>query len=171
MQGVSGTAGLRFKPPPKPTRPESGEVVCPNSPVTTTAEHLRTAIGIPPPERPAGASLHLNITPDFFFLLAGYDSLNGPVAAAISRPGDMLGEHNFSLLPICPGYQSRPRRITFCCHGPLDVDFSFFYVNTTYPYYSSFLPVQCYPLSTTSRLAVGIGFPIPLRALPGLNGA
>ena len=75
----------------------------------------------------------LNISPDLFFLLLGYDSLNGLVGGGYLTASDMLGDHNLSAFAnFVPGYQSVLQVDYTLLKGPTSVGLALFYRNTNF---------------------------------------
>ncbi len=82
----------------------------------SAATSIETALPEPPAEeiKPLTDTASLpveayvpHITPDLFFLLLGYDSLNGVVGGGYVTASDMLGNHNLTAYAnFVPGYQS-----------------------------------------------------------------
>lgn len=75
----------------------------------------------------------LNISPDLFFLLLGYDSLNGLVGGGYLTASDMLGDHNLSAFAnFVPGYQSVLQVDYMLLKGRTSVGVAAFYRNTNF---------------------------------------
>lgn len=73
------------------------------------------------------------ITPDLFFLLLGYDSLNGLVGGGYLTASDMVGDHNVALYAnFVPGYQSVVQADYLFLRGRNNVGLSLFYRNTNF---------------------------------------
>ena len=115
-------------------------VAPPPSGLSPTAEGL-----LPPPEGVTEAEpitetaslpilpYHSVVTPDLFFLLLGYDSLNGLVGGGYLTASDMVGNHNLSLYAnFVPGYQSVLQADYMFLRGPLNLGVSAFYRNTNF---------------------------------------
>jgi WD40 repeat protein len=109
---VSGTAGEAFPLPDLGGAAEAG--------VTDTA-----ALPVDP--------YQLKISPDLFFMLLGYDSLNGLVGGGYLTASDMVGDHNLSaFVNFVPGYQSVFQVDYMLMKGPVNVGVAAFYRNTNF---------------------------------------
>jgi Tol biopolymer transport system component len=75
-----------------------------------------------------------HITPDLFFLLLGYDSLNGLVGGGYITASDMLGNHNLSAYAnFVPGYESILQADYTLLKGPKSsLSFSLFYRDSNF---------------------------------------
>jgi hypothetical protein len=73
------------------------------------------------------------ITPDLFFMLLGYDSLNGLVGGGYLTASDMLGNHNLSAFAnFVPGYQSVFQLDYLLLKGKTNISLAAFYRNTNF---------------------------------------
>jgi WD40 repeat protein len=101
-----------------------------------------SAHDLPPPEAGAegapagelvGEPYRTRITPDLFFLLAGYDSYNGLVGGGYVTASDMVGDHNLAFYAnFVPGYQSVVQGDYLFLRGRSNVGLSLFYRNTSF---------------------------------------
>lgn len=123
------------------------------------------------------------LSSDLYFLLLGYDNLNGVVGGGYLSASDMVGDHSVSLYAnFVPGYQSAVQGDYVFLHGRGDLGLSLFYRNSNYflaginpqVVSSTFLDQDYggqlfyrYPFSRFTQLDLGLGVRRLLRELNG----
>lgn len=134
----------RFAVPPGPGAAPAGLPAV----LTPSAADLPLALTDPPPPEAAvaeageadaseAADLKLEpyrtrITPDLFFMLLGYDSLNGLVGGGYLTASDMAGDHNLAFFAnFVPGYQSVVQGDYLFLRGRNNLGLSLFYRNSS----------------------------------------
>jgi Tol biopolymer transport system component len=137
-KGLSVTA----EPAPAPGSSSASAFTEPQAPPLGAQEPLppdaESAVQAQPLTETATAELksepyRAKVTPDLFFMLLGYDSLNGLVGGGYLTASDMVGDHNLALYAnFVPGYQSVVQADYLFLRGENNVGLSLFYRNTNF---------------------------------------